>query len=283
MHRRETHSDVTTVFVIDPDPATGAIVADLLSGSELRCEVYSTCRDFLAEHDVSRSGCVVLEQRIPDMSGLQLQRRLVLDGSRQLPLLFVLDDPTVSTAVELMRGGAIHVLEKPLRPVELLTAIHEALDIDRNRRRAVQTDEQLQDHIAALTRKEREVLELIAIGKSVKAMAAQLELSVRAIEQRRHGLMAKLHLDSPLELMRFSVNAHRVFPVAAANGESATSAQSCNCHERTAVGALGHSGSPNSAPPDAVHQARNGRLCPAANGNGEAFADAVSKLVRRPR
>jgi two-component system response regulator FixJ len=283
MKRPDVRSHVATVFVIDPDPATGDMAKDLLSGSETRCEVYSTCRDFLAEYDAARAGCLVLEQRIPDMSGLQLQRRLALNGSRRLPLVFVLNEPTVLLAVELMRGGAVDVLEKPLRPVELLTAIQEALDLAEHRRRDAQTDQQLQDLIAALTRKEREVLELIAVGKSVKAMAAQLELSVRAIEQRRQGLMAKLRLGSALELMRFSVNAQRVFRPAAENGDSATVARSGNGHERTAVGALSRYGSPNSAPPNAVDQARNGHLCHAANGEGEAFADAVAKLVRQPR
>ena len=88
MERPDVRSHVATVFVIDPDPAIGDMAKDLLSGSELRCEVYSTCRDFLAAHEASRPGCVVLEQRIPDMSGLQLQRRLALNGSRRLPLVF---------------------------------------------------------------------------------------------------------------------------------------------------------------------------------------------------
>ena len=147
------------------------------------------------------------------------------------------------------------------------------------------------DLIAALTRKEREVLELIAVGKSVKAMAAQLELSIRAIEQRRQGLMVKLRLDSPLELMRFSVNAQRIFRAASANGGSAaasrrtaeTASQFGNGREHTAIGAHSHNGSLRSAPPEAILQARNGRPCHVANGEGEAFADAVSKLVRRSR
>jgi FixJ family two-component response regulator len=219
-----------TVSVIDPDPATGAMMKDLLIGSELRCETHTTCRDFLAAHDVSRPGCVVLEQRIPDMSGLQLQRRLALNGSRQLPLVFVLDGATVSTAVELLRGGAVHVLEKPLRPLELLTATQEALDIDRERRRAAAGDEEVRNLIAALSRKEREVLQLIALGKSIKAIAVQLELSVRTIEQRRQKLMAKLQLQSALELMRFSILARRAFRLTVANGPAGAVRPSANGH-----------------------------------------------------
>jgi two-component system, LuxR family, response regulator FixJ len=285
MRRREIQPDVATVFVIDPDPATGAMATDLLSGSELHCEVYSTCRDFLATHNASRPGCVVLEQRIPDMSGLQLQRRLRLNGSRQLPLVFVLGDPAVATAVELMRGGAIHVLEKPLRPVELLTAIQEALDFDRDRRHVSRNDEQVKDLIAALTRKEREVLELIAVGKSVKAMAAQLELSVRAIEQRRQGLMAKLRLGSALELMRFSVNAQRVFRPAAAKAAVAAATLSDNGQDLSEISLLDRGESPSSVFATRTGQDHqlNGLNGRAANGNGNGFANGVSQLVKRPR
>ena len=193
-----------TVFVVDPDPATGGVVREVLEGSGLDCEFFRSGRDFLAAYHNSRSGCLVLEQRIPDMSGLQLQHRLSASGC-QLPLVFMTTDTDVSTAVELMRGGAVHVLEKPPRAVELYSAIQEALALDRVRRQAKHQQAKLDDLTAALTRKERQVLELIGQGRSSKAMAAELELSVRAIELRRNGLMKKLGLHSSLELMRFAV------------------------------------------------------------------------------
>jgi FixJ family two-component response regulator len=212
MHRAATHDDYPTVFVIDPDPTIGTMVMDLVAGWNLHAEIFTTCRDFLAAFSSRRTGCLVLEQRIVDMSGLQLQRQLAASGAT-LPMVFVIAEPNVSIAVELMRGGAIHVLEKPIRPVELLTAVQEAVSLDQDRRHVEQHREQIHDRVAALSRKEREVLELIARGKSVKAMAAELELSVRAIEQRRRSLMEKLHLKSPLELMRFSVTMQRSIAV----------------------------------------------------------------------
>jgi two-component system, LuxR family, response regulator FixJ len=214
MIRSGTLRDVPTVFVVDPDPVTGALIRELFEGSHLRCETFSACREFLAAYDLERPGCVVLEHRIPDMSGLQLQRRLAADGS-MMPLVFVLAAANVSTAVELMRGGAVHVLEKPVRPVELLNAIQEALALDHDRRIAVQHEAKVREQIAALTRKEREVLNLIAQGKSTKAMATHLDLTVRAVEQRRRSLMGKLQLRSLLELMQFSVTARRLFHPAA--------------------------------------------------------------------
>ena len=142
------------------------------------------------------------------MSGLQLQHRLAASGCT-MPLIFVTAKPDVSTAVELMRGGAVHVLEKPVRAVELLEAIHEALRLDQERRGTRDQTTKLRGLTSALTRKELQVLELIAGGKSPKAIASELELSVRAVELRRSSLMSKLDVHTSLELMRFAVVAHR--------------------------------------------------------------------------
>jgi FixJ family two-component response regulator len=210
MYRMESLSDEPKVFVVDPDPSTALVTKETLEGSNLQCEVFRSGRDFLAAYDDSQPGCLVLELRIPDMSGLQLQHRLSARGS-DLPLVFLTADTNVSTAVELMRGGAVHVLEKPARPIELLSAIQEAIDLDQHRRNVKQHHSRLRDLTAALTSKERQVLELIGRGKSIKAIAAELELSVRAIELRRQSLMNKLGAASSSELMRFSVMVQREF------------------------------------------------------------------------
>jgi FixJ family two-component response regulator len=210
MHRSHDLDDTATVFVVDPDPTTAGVIREVLDGSGLGCEFFRSGRDFLATFRESQPGCLVLEQRIPDMSGLQLQHRLSASGC-SLPLIFMTANTDVSTAVELMRGGAIHVLEKPPRAVELFNAIQEALALDRDRRHAKHQQDRLNDLTAALTRKERQVLELIATGRSSKGMASELELSVRAIELRRNSLMTKLGLRTSLELMRFAVVAHKEF------------------------------------------------------------------------
>lgn len=208
MSRMDFLPDDPRVFVVDPDPSTAIIIKETLEGSNLQYEVFSSGRDFLAGYHDSQPGCLVLELRIPEMSGLQLQNRLSARGSG-LPLVFLTADTDVSTAVELMRGGAVHVIEKPARPIELLSAIQEAVDLDQDRRNVKQHRTRLLDVTAALTSKERQVLELIGRGKSIKAIAAELELSVRAIELRRHSLMNKLRAASSSELMRFSVMLQR--------------------------------------------------------------------------
>jgi two-component system response regulator FixJ len=206
MHRSYDVHVTATVFVVDPDPATIPIVKDVLEGSSLNCKFFRSGRDFLAAYSDTQPGCLLLEQRIPDMSGLQLQHRLSARGC-SLPLVFMTANSDVSTAVELMRGGAVHVLEKPARPVELYNAIQEALVLDREQREAKVQQAKLSNLTAALTQKERETLALIAEGRSSKAMASELDLSVRAIELRRHSLMKKLGIGSSLDLMRFAVSA----------------------------------------------------------------------------
>ena len=194
----------STVFVVDPDPVTGKMVKNLLQGHNVTVQVYASGREFFAAYVGDRPGCLVLEQRIVDISGLQIQRRLA-EKNQRLPLVFVTSGLDLSTAVSLMRGGAINVLEKPLRAVELLDAIQEAVTIDRNERQKEAQKRQLRESIAMLTSKERRFVSLVASGKSTKAIASGLNICSRAVEIRRRGVMEKLGLKSSLELLRFAI------------------------------------------------------------------------------
>jgi len=193
-----------TVFVVDPDPVTGRMVEDLLQGYELTVQVYPSGRRFFAAYAGDRPGCLVLEQRIPDISGLQIQRRLI-EQNQQIPIVYVSSKLDVSTAVALMRGGAVHVLEKPLRSIELFNAIEGALAKDRNERREEAKKRWVRESIAILTRKERQLVSLVASAKSTKVMASDLGICARAVELRRRCVMNKLGLNSSLELLRFAM------------------------------------------------------------------------------
>jgi len=192
------------VFVVDPDPLTGNTVEDLLQGHKLTVQVYTSGRDFFSAYDGDQPGCMVLEQRIFDINGLQIQRRLT-EQSQRLPMVYVCSKLDVSTAVALMRGGAIQVLEKPLRSIELLDAIQEGLAQDQNERRKEAEKRRLRESLAMLTCKERRLVNLIASAKSTKAIASELNICSRAVELRRRGVMEKMGLKSPLELLRFAV------------------------------------------------------------------------------
>jgi len=202
--------EVPTVFVIDPDPSTGKTVKELLTGARLKVQWHASGREFFAAYRPDQAGCLVLEQRIFDTSGLQIQRRLA-EQHYCLPLVYVTSNIDVSTAVLLMRGGAVHVLEKPLRSMELLAAIQEALVLGDNRRRQEAEKKQVRDSIAQLTHKERQLVGMLASAKSTKTIALELSISSRAVELLRRGVMKKLGLDSSLELVRLAVLARHKF------------------------------------------------------------------------
>jgi len=196
-----------TVYVIDPDSQVRAAVRDVAGSVNLQCSGFGTGREFFAEYTDSQPGCLVLEVRIPDMSGYQIQRRLAA-GRAPLPLVFLSSAADVSLAVELLRGGAVHYLQKPMRPAELLKAIHEALAIDRARREGARRRRAIVEAIAVLSSKERDVLRLIGEGLSNREIAADLHVGLRTVELRRASLIKKLSLKSPLELLHFALLAH---------------------------------------------------------------------------
>ena len=167
-------------------------------------QAYASGREFFAGYAGDRPGCLVLEQRIFDISGLQIQRRLA-EQNQRLPLVYVTSGMDISTAVALMRGGAIHVLEKPLRSIELLAAIQEALAIDEHQRRHETWKCRVKESIALLTRKERQLVGLVACAKSTQAIAAELSIGGRAVALRRRAVMDKLGLRSSHELLRFAI------------------------------------------------------------------------------
>jgi len=204
----DTLAKTPNVFVVDPDPLTGSLVNDLLEGFNVMVHVYPSGRGFFAAYNEDQVGCLVLEQRIPDISGLQIQQRLCAQNQR-LPMVYVSSSWDISTAVAVMRRGAIHVLEKPLRSMELLDAIQEGLAKDQKERRKLAENRRVRESIAMLTQKERQLVSLIAATKSTKIITAELGICARAVELRRHAIMDKLGLDSSLELIKFAMLAGR--------------------------------------------------------------------------
>jgi FixJ family two-component response regulator len=203
-HRGGIDHDIPTVFVVDPDPATGKIVSGVLAGYPFEVQTFVSGRAFFAAYDGVQPGCLVLEQRIVDTSGLQIQRRLA-ERRQRLPMIYVSSSIDVSTAVVLMRGGAVHILEKPLRSIELLGAIQEALALDKNQRQREADKRRIRESIATLTHKERKLVCLLATATSNKSISDELSICARAVELRRRAVMEKLGLGSPMELVRFAL------------------------------------------------------------------------------
>lgn len=194
-------SDEPTIFVVDDDEAVGRALtsAGKLLGHPVRA--FTSALAFLEAYQRDQPGCLVLDIKMPGMTGLELQRALA-DANLSIPVVMISGHADVRIAVEAMTLGAVTLLEKPFRLEELLTHVRRALEKDRVERAARLTAASADAKLAVLTPKEREVLDLIASGKTNREMADALGLSVRAVEDRRARLMKKVNAGSVAELVK---------------------------------------------------------------------------------
>lgn len=190
-----------TIFVVDDDEAVGRALqsAGKFLGHPVRA--FTSAAAFLAAFDPEQPGCLVLDIRMPGMTGLELQR-VLSDAGATIPVVMISGHADVRIAVEAMTLGAVTLLEKPFRLDELLTHVRRALEKDRAERESRQHTADADARLRALTAKEREVLDMIATGKTNREMADALGLSVRAVEDRRARLMKKVNAKSVAELVK---------------------------------------------------------------------------------
>jgi two-component system response regulator FixJ len=170
----------------------------------LRCEAFASGQAFFKRFVPSQHGCLILEVRIPDINGLEIQSRLAASGA-VIPLVFLVEQGSISLAVRAMRAGAVHFLEKPSREHELWDAIEEALFLDRQRRVARLHQKRIKAQTDRLTEREHRVLERFAKGMPKKQIAAELGICARTVEIRFREIMKKLSISSRTELMRFAL------------------------------------------------------------------------------
>lgn len=206
-----------TVYVVDHDKSTRDSIGAFVDRAGLRYVAFDTGVEFLEMYNPTQCGCILLEARLPDMSGLQLQNRLAMGGS-ETPVVFLTACGSIPLAVRAMRAGALNFLEKPFREDELWEAIQEAITLDRERYDARLRELHLRERIGQLTLREERMLAAVADGKTKQEIAEDLNVSVRTVELSRARLIKKLELASPLELVRFASAArnghHRPIPSA---------------------------------------------------------------------
>ncbi|HMF12143.1 MAG TPA: response regulator [Gemmataceae bacterium] len=190
-----------TVFVIDNDAAVRKSLSLLVQSVQLAVEAFESAHQFLDTYDGSRHGCLLLDLRMPGLSGLELQQRLAARGSR-IPIIFLSAHGDVASAVSAMRAGAVDFLEKPFREQLLLDRIHQALEMDARYRAEAASRAETEALLATLTPPERAVLDLMAAGKSYKVIARELGISYKAVEGRRARIMRKMHAQNLSELLR---------------------------------------------------------------------------------
>jgi RNA polymerase sigma factor (sigma-70 family) len=191
---------IPVVNIVDDDAGVRTSIGMLLKSVGIPSSIYASAREFLDAHDASRPGCLVLDIRMPGMSGLDLQQELNARGV-SLPLIFITGHGDVPMAVEAMRSGAFDFLQKPFRDQELIDRVQRALERDAENRRAAEERRQIRDRLETLTPREREVLELMAQGKPNKVMAGDLGLSQRTVEIHRAHVMEKMGADSVAQLV----------------------------------------------------------------------------------
>ena len=192
------------VFVVDDDRAMRDSLRWLLESIGLTVRTYATAAEFLREHQPSQPGCLVLDVRMPGMSGLDLQAELVKRGA-ELPTIVVTGHAEVAMAVRAVKAGAIDFIEKPFSDQLLLDRVRQALEIDRQLREVRARREEARRRLASLSAREREVLELVAAGKANKEVAAALGLSTKTVEVHRAHVMSKMAVDSLAELIRVAI------------------------------------------------------------------------------
>jgi FixJ family two-component response regulator len=191
------------VYVIDDDPSVREALADLLASVGLDVRSFGSTQEFLRSGIADAPGCLVLDIRMPGQSGLDFQRQMVGLGIR-LPVIFVTGHGDIAMTVRAMKNGAIDFLTKPFNDQELLDAIQQGIDTDRQRRREARVLSELQDRWASLTAGERDVMKLVVQGLLNKQIAAALGVSEITVKVRRGHVMRKMKAGSLVDLVRLS-------------------------------------------------------------------------------
>lgn len=193
-----------TVFVVDDDPAMRESMSFLMGSVGIRVKTFEDAHAFLDQYDNAERGCLVLDVRMPGMSGLELQERLSTDGV-SLPVVMVTGYGDVPMAVRALKSGALDFIEKPFTDQELLDRVNEALNVDRRLHRETEKRENYDTRVGRLTERELQVMRLVVDGRSNKMIAHELGLSPKTVEVHRARVMDKMEVGSLAQLLRLVI------------------------------------------------------------------------------
>jgi FixJ family two-component response regulator len=191
------------VFVVDDDEGMRQSLKNLIGSVGLRVEAFASAQEFLRSKLTDMPGCLVLDVRLPGLSGLDLQKRMVEAGI-EIPIIFITGHGDIPMTVRAMKAGAMEFLTKPFRDQDLLDAIQQALDRDRAARKQRTQINELHNRLDSLTPREREVMGLVVAGLLNKQIAGELGTSETTIKIHRHQVMEKMGAGSLAELVRMA-------------------------------------------------------------------------------
>ena len=194
---------VRTVFIIDDDRGMRQAIHDLVESVGLRAESFATGEEFLSKRRTGDPGCLVLDVRLPQMSGLDFQRQLAETGV-EIPIIFITAHGDIPMSVRALKSGAVEFLTKPFRDQDLLDAIQQALRRDSAAREQQAEIHDLQERYRALTTREREVMSLVVSGLLNKQIASEIGASEATVKIHRGHVMQKMEAGSVVELVRMA-------------------------------------------------------------------------------
>jgi len=197
------------VFIVDDDDAMRDSLSWLLEGEGLRLECFASAEAFLAARDDTQSGVLILDVRMPGMSGLELHEDLSLRGNH-LPVIFITGHGDVPMAVSAIQRGACDFVQKPFSDADLLARIKRALSLDSQQAAQRQRDEALLAHARQLSPRELEVMQLVVEGKLNKQIADTLSISMKTVEAHRARVMEKMGARTLVELVRVSLSLEKL-------------------------------------------------------------------------
>jgi len=192
-----------TVFIVDDDASVRHSIEDLLESLGLQSKCFASAQEFLASEHRSGPSCLVLDVRLPGISGLDLQREL-RKAALRIPIIFITGHADIPMTVRAMKSGAVEFLTKPFREQELLDAIQRSLAHDRERRNKQQALHELKERYATLTARERDVMGLVVAGMPNKHVASALRASETTVKIHRGHVMRKMQAKSLPDLVRMA-------------------------------------------------------------------------------
>jgi len=192
-----------TIFIVDDDPSVRESTELMLKSVGFHVKTFVSAQEFLKANLQEGPGCLILDVRMPGMSGLDLQEKLV-SAKTPLPVIFITGHGTVPMSVRAMKAGAVDFLQKPFEEQDLLDAINRAITQQRERKSKRDEADQLQQHLKALTPREYEVFSLLVTGMSNKEIAHKLGTSERTVKAHRAQIMEKMNAGSLADLVRFA-------------------------------------------------------------------------------